>query len=837
MKATEWERVKTIFEAARNLDPPARRTFLDDACGQSSELKSELESLLCAWDKAGEFLDTPAVEANAAEIADAVHGADAGLRLGAYRTVREIGHGGMGVVYEALRDDDEYRQRVAIKLIAFGMATDPLRQRFRSERQILAGLDHPNIARLLDGGTTAGGQPYLVMEYVEGVPLTEYCARERLGTRERLKLFRTICSAVHAAHRRLIVHRDLKPGNVLVTSDGAPKLLDFGIAKALGAEDRGEETGITAVMYTPEYASPEQVRGEPVTTATDVYSLGVILYELLTGCLPYSLGGLSSFEAAQAICAAPPAKPSSAAPALRKTLDGDLDNILLKALHKDPERRYASAEQFSEDIQRHLSGAPVLARADTVRYRAAKFARRHSIGLAAVAAILALLAGGFAATLWQYRVAQAQSAKAERRFNDVRHLANSLLFEVYDSIRDLPGSTPARKIIVGRALEYLDSLAKEAGGDDGLRRELATAYDRVGDVQGGYRSANLGDTAGALSSYRKALAIRESLAASDPNNAALLRDLVPSHGKVGDLLGLAGNWKEAMDHSRRLVDIAESLNRLSPGDPRNQRLLATAYLDYGYKQGLAGDWTNGLAMSQKAIPLLVRLAAAEPGDRRIRRTLSLAYLRAGRLLLWNTDRYREALAMGRNAQAVTAGLISADPRNTDYRQIAAWAGLQSGEALELEGDVAGASGNDEAGLRQLEALSSADPNNAQFQADVALALSQSAVPLAQLGRSAEALRRLDRALELIQTLPGTNTYSQDPLSIRAISHFRQGNIQERLGHWKQAADGYRRSQPEFIALRERGLLYGTLVAVYRKMWTARSQSASRPRPASRASRS
>ena len=214
-------------------------------------------------------------------------------------------------------------------------------------------------------------------------------------------------------------------------------------------------------------------------------------------------------------------------------------------------------------------------------------------------------------------------------------------------------------------------------------------------------------------------------------------------------------------------------------------------------------------MTQKAIPLLVRLAAAEPGDRRIRRTLSLAYLRAGRLLIWNTNRYREALSMDRKAQQMAAGLTSADPRNTDYRQIAAWADVQSGEALELEGDIAGASGNDESGLRQLEALSSADPGNAQFQADVALALSQSAVPLAQLGRSAEALRRLDRALELIRALPGANAYSQDPLSIRAISHFRQGNIQERQGHWKQAADAYRRSQPEFTALRERGLLYGT----------------------------
>ena len=341
-----------------------------------------------------------------------------GTRAGPYRIVSELGQGGMGRVFLALRDDDQFQRRVAIKIAHAAQAPDML-SRFRSERQILAALDHPNMARLLDGGTTEDGVPYLVLEYVEGEPIDRYCDAQQLPVQERLQLFRTVCGAVQYAHQNLVVHRDLKPANVLVTPDGTPKLLDFGIAKLLKPELLGQAPLLTSALnrlMTPEYASPEQVRGEPVTTATDVYSLGVLLYELLTGCRPLRLEGQSPTDLARIVSEVEPEPPSAAVlwPAeradgrtaeqrsrsrgtspekLRRMLEGDLDNILLMALRKAPARRYASVEQLADDVRRHLEGLTVRARKDTIRYRTRTFIRRNRYWVGTAAAFFALVAG------------------------------------------------------------------------------------------------------------------------------------------------------------------------------------------------------------------------------------------------------------------------------------------------------------------------------------------------------------------------------------------------------------------------------------------------------------
>src|SRR5262249_19941660 len=353
------------------------------------------------------FLKQPVVKLSGQTAAAAAAAPARERRIGAYQIVEEIGHGGMGEVYRAVRADGQYTKEVAIKLVRSGFESGSLAERFRNERQILASLDHPNIARLLDGGTTKDAVPYLVMELITGVPIDQYCDDHSLSVSDRLELFRQVCAAVQYAHQRLVIHRDIKPSNILVTHDGVPKLLDFGVAKLL---DPSVNTGTTIVRaMTPEYASPEQIRGEHITTGSDVYSLGVVLYRLLTGRSPYAGDTSTPHGLAKAICDDDPVKPSTAilkseesgkgdgtspaakairskredSPAkLRRRLAGDLNNVVLMALRKDPSRRYVSVEQFSEDLRRHLEDIPGPARTDAVSYRGGKFIRRHKNGVA-----------------------------------------------------------------------------------------------------------------------------------------------------------------------------------------------------------------------------------------------------------------------------------------------------------------------------------------------------------------------------------------------------------------------------------------------------------------------
>src|SRR5277367_3952257 len=584
MTPERWQQIRGIFDQALSLKSDERAAFLATACGPDVELRQEVESLLASDDQAGtKFLNTPAV--NLARPDPIAPPSRVGLRIGAYNIVEEIGHGGMGEVYRAGRADGQYEKEVAIKLVRGGYDTASVLERFRHERQILASLDHPNIARLLDGGTTDEGIPYLVMELIVGTPIDRYCDAHQLNVSDRLRLFLQVCSAVQYAHQRLVIHRDIKPGNILVTKEGVPKLLDFGIAKILDPAAVAATT--VAGPMTPEYASPEQIRGEPITTASDVYSLGVVLYQLLTGCSPYPRSTKAAHEFARAICEWEPEPPSAmvskadasgeqtGTPApegqqslregskakLRRRLRGDLDTIVLQAMRKEPPRRYASVEQFAEDIRRHLDGLPVTARPDSWSYRAGKFAIRHKLGVAATALILTAVLGGVAATVREARIAAANERRAEERFNDVRKLANSLMFEIHDAIRDLPGSTSARRLLVTRALEYLDNLSGQSKGDVSLQKELASAYERVGDVLGYPYAANLGAKQGALSSYRKALAIREPLAAADASDTQLQRDLYETYIRLAQVLESNGNFAEAL----------ETLNKVLP---RVQKLFA-----------------------------------------------------------------------------------------------------------------------------------------------------------------------------------------------------------------------------------------------------------------------
>ncbi len=450
------QRVSELFQAALGREPNQRAAFLAEVCAGDTALRAQVESLIASGQEAETLVmasahkTAPSLPANRQTVSTAEQ------RIGPYKVIRELGHGGMGMVYLAARADDQYRKQVAIKLIKRGMDTDAILRRFRNERQILASLDHPNTARFLDGGVTEDGLPYFAMEHIKGESIIEYCDRHKLSTVERLKLFRQICSAVHYAHQNLVVHRDLKPSNILVTEEGVPKLLDFGIAKLLSSELAAQTLDPTApgsVLMTPEYASPEQVRGEPITTASDVYSLGVVLYELLTGHHPFRAKWLLMHEIILKVCEEEPEKPSTVisrvkeVPStdgsglvkltpesvsqtregqpekLRRRLAGDIDNIVLMALRKDPQRRYGSVEQFSEDIRRYLEGLPVIAHQDTLAYRSTKFLQRNKATVAVAAAFAVLVIGSiFSLTAQATRIARERdrAVGAERLAADQR---------------------------------------------------------------------------------------------------------------------------------------------------------------------------------------------------------------------------------------------------------------------------------------------------------------------------------------------------------------------------------------------------------------------------------
>lgn len=617
MSELNRRQVNEVFLGALELRPGDRAPYLDIECAGDAALRAEVESLLAASEESGGFLEQPAPLSVFAELGPEMPVVAEGLTgtcIGPYRLVSPMGEGGMGTVYRAERADGASGRPVAIKLLHRDLDRGTMLRRFQTERQILASLDHPNIARLLDGGVTAEGRPYFVMELIEGRSLSAYAEEEKLSLRARLELFRLICGAVQSAHQKLVVHRDLKPANILVTAEGVPKLLDFGIAKLLDSETASERTATGMQLMTPAYASPEQVRGELISTSSDIYSLGVLLFELLTGAKPLKLPTGDPLAAARMVSEQEPPRPSSLNPALA----GDLDNILLKALAKEPGRRYGSAVELADDLRRHLQGLPVEARAATWRYRTGKFVRRHRWAVAATVLLVVTVVAGVAATLRETRRAQA-------RFNDVRALSNSVLFEIHDAIQGLPGSTQARELVVSRALQFLDKLAADSGTDLDLQEEIAAGYTRLGDVQGFSGRSNLGKQAAAQVSYLKALGLREAIAAARPNDLEAQRNLGNALDLLGNSLQEQGEQKRSKDYFDRAHAIRERLGSLYPDD------LARSYFSRAQSEVTAGAFEAGLMNHRKALALWEEVAPTKPGA--LRRSRSIAHKRIGGILV------------------------------------------------------------------------------------------------------------------------------------------------------------------------------------------------------------
>jgi serine/threonine-protein kinase len=555
-----WRRVNDLFLAAVDLPSASRAAWLDGQCEGDVELRLEVESLLQA-DAPSDAASSVARAVTSAIAESAITAPVIGTQtVGPYRILREIGQGGMATVYLAVREGGDFEQRVAIKVVRGLLGGDALR-RFRAERQILASLEHPSIARLLDGGTTTDGVPYLAMEYIDGVPIDQYCNDRRLAIRERLQLFCRVCDAVSHAHRNLVVHRDIKPSNILITEDGTPRLLDFGIARLI-ADDGPSGMPLTMTgmrMLTPEYASPEQVRGEPITTAADVYSLGVLLFELLTAQRPLAFTTRQTGEIERVVCTVEPRRPSTAVKSSKESrqLAGDLDTIVLTALRKEAARRYASASHLAEDIRRHLDGRTVIARQPTWTYRSSRFIRRHRAGVA-IAAVFAAVVIGFGVALFM----QSRRVLAER---DASAQVTDLLLELYSAYD--PTSSRGGRVT---AQELLDRGASRIQAElKGQPEMQARMLDRFGALL-----TNIGRSDRAVDVLRSSLAARESTGDTDSEaTAETLAHLAIALVERGEMVEAEQRAQRAVDLRRRLApataELAEALATL--GEIRDRR--------------------------------------------------------------------------------------------------------------------------------------------------------------------------------------------------------------------------------------------------------------------------
>lgn len=524
---TSWKRLRPILERASELEGEARRAYLDEACGADHELRAQVDELLALEAKA------PAFEPPRAAMRELAEATQTPERIGVYRIERDIGSGGMGTVYAAVREGPKLEQRVALKLVKAGMDTRELLRRFERERAVLATLQHDGIARFHDAGATDAGRPFLVMELVDGRPIDQWCDARRLGVRARIELVLRVCAALQHAHERLVVHRDLKPSNVLVRDDGAVKLLDFGLAKLVSDDRDASLHDLTVTghrMMTPAYASPEQLRGELVGVATDVYSLGVVLHELLVGERPKTdptRGAAPTERPSTRVVDARAAELRATSPAkLRSTLRGDLDTILLRALHPDVARRYASVAAFALDLRRYLDGMPVEARPDAWSYRARKFAGRHRVLLSAAAIAASALV---ASAVWSFRESRiarraledsiAAHTLADQRLERALKIATTFTTDVTDRLRRLEGTTALQREVLERSIGQLDELARESGSDARARVELAWAYANLGEVMGSDPARNLGAPEEALALFEKSRALTDALLAEDEHDA------------------------------------------------------------------------------------------------------------------------------------------------------------------------------------------------------------------------------------------------------------------------------------------------------------------------------
>ena len=793
-----WEDIERLFAEAVDLDMAGRAHFLDRQCHGRPELRTEIESLITAHLGAGAFL-------NGATLDD-VNSPDGpperfvGRTIGRFRLLEKIGEGGMGVVYRAERADGEFTQRVAVKLLDAPLRTLEAVRRFRAERQILATLNHPHIVTLLDGGVTDEGQAYLAMECIDGVPITRYCADDGLSLEGRLRLFRDVCGAVQDAHQHAVVHRDLKPANILVTPDGVPKILDFGIAKLLDGPPEAEATATGMLRpLTANYASPEQLRGLPVTLASDIYALGVLLYELLAGVRPYETGDKTLDQILEVVVDTDPPRPSAAraaneggVPYELRRLKGDLDAIVLKAISKEPERRYASARELSDDIERHMAGRPVVAREPSFGYVMRTLARRHRAAFAAAAISLAALLAGLGVSLWEMRIARVERDHATARFNDVRQLAGALIFKIHDQVQPLAGSTPVRQTIVAEALTYLERLSRDPRVDDALRLELAKAYHRIGKVQGLPSEPNLGDREGALRSLRQAVDLLRpmTMRPSVPREAAL--EFGRANLSLATTANLSGAREAALAAARDAAAVAESQIRRNPSDTEARRLVGSAL----FQAALLASDPDSLPIWQRAGEVFDGLLAEQPHDPDRQRNVALVQKYIGAYYERQND-FASALQHHRRALELDETRLASAPTSRQARFDVAADLSNVGYAALNTDHLPDAATAYERSADMRTKLAESDPKDVLARSRLAYVESRLAIVYAGLGRGQSAIDHARQAVHLSESLAQLDSFHQAEFadSLEAL-----GRSERSARHGAAACAAFQRSWDLVAAL-------------------------------------
>jgi hypothetical protein len=775
-----WAQVEPLLTAALDMEPALRAAWLAQVDATHPEAAPVLRRMLETHDRAviSHELETVPKLAPGPAWSSAHR---TGERIGPFELVRPLGRGGMGEVWLARQADGRVARDVALKLPMLSLQDDVIGERFRRERDILARLEHPHIARLYDAGVTESGQPWLAMEYVEGLPLSEHVASRSLSIAQRLALFRQVLAAVAHAHRHLVVHRDLKPANILIDGSGQVRLLDFGIARLVEEDEGGGDlTRIGGRVMTLRYAAPEQVAAGTITTATDIYSLGVILHELVTGLAPYRavregkpftdvmlLQEETSIPSKLTLTlAAARACGLSSPRQLARLVSGDLDAIVLKAMRRDPAQRYASVELLDGDIHAHLERRPVKARAGTWRYLAGRFALRHKLPFATAVAVLVTLAAGLVLADRERRVAVAEKARAERHFASVRSLANVFMFDVHGEIENLAGSLKAREMLVKTSLQYLDVLAKEAGSDPDVAVEVAIAYRKLADLKGDVFGSNLGDPDAALNNLRKARVLLDALDAKRPDDLKVQRERRELALALARLLR-AKTRDEAVAENTSAVKIAERVVTL-PGAGRDDRQrLASAHADLAYAHGvLQADTQKGLEGMRGAFSILEAVEREDPADRATRELSSAFYERAS-IITEGTSK-PEDLVKGAELQArsnaVLEGLARDFPDNTNYRRNLA-RGYVNLAATERGIDrKPQARANVARGVEAARALAAAAPDDSGLQVLLLRALGMSCVIEADMDNPEKSIAFARMALDVERALPAA---VRETLPVRA----------------------------------------------------------------------
>ena len=804
MSDSRTKSVLRLCDEALALSGDQREQFLLQACGSDDQLKRSVDSVLRAITAAGGFLDADVTLSDE----DIV-----GQQIGSYRILDKLGEGGMGAVYLAEREHEGFTQRVAFKVVRGQFLASELIERFNAERKILAGLNHPYIAALIDGGTTGNGVPFLVMEYVDGKPIDRYCDEHKLSIAARISLIQKVATAVQAAHQNLVVHRDLKPSNVLITEDGIPKLLDFGIAKLIQADNESEH-GYTTLYgrqaLTPDFASPEQILDNRVTTASDVYTLGILSYQLLAGERPYRVQTTSQRDMLRAVESLTVPRPSTRLDTirsnatidtiaayrattprqLRKALAGDLDNILMRALERDPERRYVSVAAFSADLGRYLKGEPVEARPDSIAYRARRFVSRHRVGVSISAVTGALLIGAVVATSWAYLQAEKSRSQADERFNQVRALANTLMFDVYEEIEKVPGTNTARETLAETAQEYLAALAASDDAPDDVLIEAAEGYSRLAGILNQQAVTDTENRDLGRDAWEKSQVLLSKLAVTNPDSARVHRAMGELHSNRGqELLYIDNEAVEARAALEQAFAAFETAATLAPEDPAvvaanlvARKRYADSYKwqnDHETAHRLLSELIDEFAAPKERWPDNVDLLKTEGEVRQLRGQTNWFrdQLEEGVVDYDHAlERYRSAIELGGPDQAIEQSLA-----DTHWSR---------GNALVDLSRYEDAADDYAAAMALLAVRAARDPDDAAVGRRLAILRGSMAAAIVELGRGDEAVALMEETNRWFEAQAKADPDTPGVQRSLAVSYHMMGNILLGAGREQESCNWY-----------------------------------------------